>query len=85
MPQPTHLSITVSVNGSGLITNLTPRKSLICLRVSIPYGESFPTRTFETSCGHNAQRRNNKPYKAIITVSTIRGGKLQQEKIGTHL
>lgn len=62
-PHPTHLSMTVSVDGSGLMTNLTPRKSLMCLSVSIPFGESFPTRIFETSCGHNAQRRNNRPYK----------------------
>lgn len=62
-PHPTHLRMTVPVDGSGLMTNLTPRKSLMCRSVWIPLGESFPTRTFETSCGHNAQRRNNRPYK----------------------
>lgn len=60
-PHPTHLSMTVPVDGSGLMTNLTSRNSLMFLSVSIPYGDSIPTRIFETSCGHNAQRRNNKP------------------------
>ena len=66
-PHPTHLSMTVSVDGSGLMTNLTPRKSLMCRSVSIPFGESFPTRIFETSCGHNAQRRNNRPCKPNLS------------------
>lgn len=35
-PHPTHLRMTVSVEGSGFMTNVTPRKSLICLRTSIP-------------------------------------------------
>ena len=55
-PHPTHLWMTVPDEGSGLIANLTPRKSLMSLNASIPYGESFPTRIFETSCGHRAQR-----------------------------
>lgn len=62
-PHPTHLSMTVPVDGSGVMTNLTSRNSLMFLSVSIPYGESIPTRIFETSCGHNAQRRNNKPCR----------------------
>lgn len=35
-PHPIHLSMTVPVDGSGLMSNLTPRKSLMCLSVSIP-------------------------------------------------
>jgi hypothetical protein len=62
MPHPIHLRITDCVSGSGLLTNFTSRKSLMLLRVSIPYLESFPMRTFETSWGHRAQRRNSKPY-----------------------
>lgn len=52
------------MDGSGFIANLTPRKSLMCLSISIPYGESFAERIFETSCGHNAHRKNNNPYKS---------------------
>lgn len=44
----------------------------MCLSISIPYGESFEVRIFETSCGHNAQRRNNNPYKAVITEKIMR-------------
>ena len=35
-PHPTHFSMTVPVEGSGLMANLTPRKSLMCLKASIP-------------------------------------------------
>lgn len=69
------------MDGLGLMTNLTPRKSVIFLSVWIPYSESFPTRTFETSGGHNAQRRNSNPYKTVITVNKFRkmGGRSAME------
>jgi hypothetical protein len=70
-PLPTHLSMTVPVDGSGLMTNLTPKKSLMSLSTSIPWGISFPTRIFETSCGHNAHRRNNKPWNKSIATTVI--------------
>ena len=60
-PHPWPVSFTVPVKWSGSNTNLTPRKSMMFLSVSIPYGESFPTRMDDTSGGHSAQRRNNKP------------------------
>lgn len=61
--RPTQLTITVPVDGSGLMSNVTPRKSLMHLSASISYGDSFPTQTFETSGSDYAQSRNNKPYK----------------------
>ena len=64
-PAPTHFKVTVFELGSGLITNMTLRKSLMFRSVSIPCGVSCPTRTFDTSAGHKAHRINRRPCKYL--------------------
>jgi hypothetical protein len=46
-----------------LMMNLTSRKSLMFRSVSMAYGVSCPTRTFDTSGGHRAHSINRRPCK----------------------